>query len=28
MDIEINNNDAFRFWRRISPLLMEPAHND
>ena len=28
MNIEINNNDALRFWRRISPLLMEPAHND
>ena len=28
MNIEVNKNDALRFWRKISPLLTEPGNND
>jgi hypothetical protein len=28
MKIEIGKNDAYRFWRKVSPLLKEPADND
>ncbi len=28
MKIEIKKHDALRFWRKMSPLLMEPGNND
>lgn len=28
LKIEIRKNDAYRFWRKVSPILMEPADNE
>jgi len=28
MKIDLERNDAFRFWRKVSPLLMEAGHHD